>query len=89
MQLRQELHEHNYRYYVENAPVISDQDFDMMMRELQELEARHPEMHDDNSPSQRVGSDISSEFKQVLTAIPCSRFRIPTTARRWLNGMRA
>lgn len=65
MQLRQELHEHNYRYYVENAPVISDQDFDMMMRELQELEARHPEMHDDNSPSQRVGSDISSEFKQV------------------------
>ena len=70
MQLRQELHEHNYRYYVENAPVISDQDFDMMMRELQELEARHPEMHDDNSPSQRVGSDISSEFKQVAHRYP-------------------
>ena len=70
MQLRQELHEHNYRYYVENAPVISDQDFDMMMRELQGLEARHPEMHDDNSPSQRVGSDISSEFKQVAHRYP-------------------
>ena len=70
IQLRKELHEHNYRYYVENAPAISDQDFDMMMRELQELEARHPEMHEDNSPSQRVGSDISSDFKQVAHRYP-------------------
>ena len=70
MQLRKELHEHNYRYYVENSPVISDEEFDMMMRELQQLEARHPEMHDDNSPSQRVGSDITSEFKQVAHRYP-------------------
>ena len=70
MQLRKELHEHNYRYYVENSPVISDEEFDMMMRELQQLEARHPEMHDDNSPSQRVGSDSTSEFKQVAHRYP-------------------
>lgn len=64
-QLRAELHEHNYRYYVANSPTIGDMEFDMMMRELQELEARHPEMDDPNSPTQRVGSDISREFVQV------------------------
>ena len=58
-QLREELHLHNYKYYVENAPVISDQEFDRLMRELQDLEARHPEHYDLNSPSVRVGSDIS------------------------------
>ena len=57
LQLRKELHEHNHRYYVLNQPVISDQDFDFLMHELQELEARHPEMADPNSPSVRVGSD--------------------------------
>lgn len=68
--MRKELHEHNYRYYVLNAPVIGDMEFDMMMRELQELEARHPEMADDNSPTQRVGSDISHEFVQVEHRYP-------------------
>ena len=53
-QLREELHLHNYKYYVENAPVISDQEFDRLMRELQDLEARHPEHYDPNSPSVRV-----------------------------------
>ncbi len=70
LQLRSELHEHNRRYYVENAPVITDMEFDMMMRELQDLEARHPEMSDDNSPTQRVGSDINREFTQVEHRYP-------------------
>lgn len=70
MQLRQELHEHNYKYYVLNQPVITDQEFDAMMRELQDLEARHPELYDDNSPTQRVGSDLGGEFKQVAHKYP-------------------
>lgn len=70
LQLRQELHEHNHKYYVLNQPSISDQEFDFMMHELQELEARHPEMADPDSPTQRVGSDISTEFKQVAHKYP-------------------
>ena len=69
-QLRKELHEHNYRYYVQNQPTISDQDFDFMMHELQDLESRHPEMADLNSPTQRVGSDLNAEFKQVEHKYP-------------------
>lgn len=70
LQLRAELHEHNQRYYVQNAPVITDMEFDMMMKELQELEVRHPEMADENSPTQRVGSDINREFTQVEHRYP-------------------
>ena len=70
LELRQQLHEHNYKYYVLNAPTISDQDFDFMMQELQELEAKHPEMDDPNSPTKRVGSDLNSEFKQVAHKYP-------------------
>ena len=70
LQLRKELHEHNHRYYVENAPVISDQAFDALMDELMQLEARHPELADPNSPSVRVGSDLSHEFNQVVHARP-------------------
>jgi len=69
-QLRRELHEHNHRYYVENQPSISDYDFDQLMHELQALEARHPEMTDPNSPTQRVGSDLQSEFRQVVHKYP-------------------
>ena len=69
-QLRSELHDHNYRYYVLNQPVISDQEFDFKMKELQELEARHPEMADPNSPTQRVGSDLNQEFQQVAHRYP-------------------
>lgn len=68
--LRQQLHEHNYKYYVLNQPTISDQEFDFLMHELQELEARHPEMADPNSPTQRVGSDISQDFVQVTHRYP-------------------
>lgn len=70
LQLRKELHEHNYRYYVLNQPTIGDMEFDMMMHELQDLEARHPEIADPTSPTQRVGSDISKEFKQVVHRYP-------------------
>ena len=69
-QLRKELHAHNYNYYILNAPVISDQEFDRLMRELQDLEAKHPEHYDENSPSVRVGSDISKEFRQVEHRYP-------------------
>ena len=69
-QLRRELHEHNYRYYVQNQPTISDQEFDLLMHELQDLEARHPDMADPNSPTQRVGSDLQSEFRQVPHKYP-------------------
>ena len=70
IELRQLLHEHNYRYYVENRPLIGDQEFDMLMHELQELESHHPELFDSNSPTQRVGSDIQSEFRQVEHRYP-------------------
>ena len=70
LQLRNELHLHNYRYYVLNQPVIGDEEFDRLMHELQQLEERHPELFDPNSPTQRVGSDIQQEFKQVKHRYP-------------------
>ena len=70
IQLRKELHEHNYKYYVLNSPDISDFEFDTLMHELQDLEARHPDMADPNSPSQRVGSDLNQEFTQVEHKYP-------------------
>lgn len=68
--LRKELNRHNYNYYVLNAPEISDRQFDDMMHELQELEERHPEMSDPNSPTQRVGSDRSNDFEPVTHKRP-------------------
>lgn len=70
LQLRATLHEHNYKYYVLNAPVISDQEFDHLMRELQDLEAQHPEMADSNSPTMRVGSDLNKDFRQIKHRYP-------------------
>ena len=70
LELRQLLHEANHRYYVLNQPVLSDQDFDFMMHELEDLERRHPEMADPNSPTQRVGSDLQTEFRQVEHRYP-------------------
>ena len=69
-ELRRQLEFHNHKYYVENAPEISDFDFDRMMRELQELEAAHPEFADPDSPTARVGSDISAEFATVRHRYP-------------------
>ena len=68
--LRRTLEQHNYQYYVENNPTISDFEFDLMMRELQDLEAAHPEYDDPNSPTRRVGSDLTSEFRTVKHRFP-------------------
>ena len=64
-ELERELEHHSYKYYVENAPEISDFEFDALLRELQDLEARHPESADPNSPTKRVGSDLTTEFQSV------------------------
>jgi len=69
-QLREELHRHNHNYYVLNAPEIDDQTFDFLMRELQDLEAKHPECHDENSPTMRVGSDLNKNFEQIAHKYP-------------------
>lgn len=69
-QLRRVLNEHNYNYYVLNSPTINDKEFDVMLRKLQDLEAAHPEFYDPYSPTQRVGSDITQGFKQVVHERP-------------------
>lgn len=68
--LREALEQHNYNYYVLSAPTISDREFDEMMKELQVLEEAHPEYADPHSPTQRVGSDLSKEFEQVVHKYP-------------------
>lgn len=68
--LRRTLERHNYLYYVENSPEISDFEFDLLMRELQDLEAAHPELDDPNSPTRRVGSDLTAEFHTVRHRFP-------------------
>ncbi|MBQ2394720.1 MAG: NAD-dependent DNA ligase LigA, partial [Alistipes sp.] len=69
-ELREKLNYHNHKYYVENSPEISDYDFDMMLRELQDLECQYPEYDDPNSPTKRVGSDITTEFQTVAHRFP-------------------
>lgn len=69
-ELRQQLNEHNHNYYVLNQPTISDQEFDRLMRELQDLEQSYPQYADPLSPTQRVGSDINKAFKQVVHRRP-------------------
>ena len=69
-ELRIELERHNHNYYVLNNPTISDQEYDAMMRELQELEADNPQYFDPLSPTQRVGSDLSQGFTQVAHERP-------------------
>ena len=68
--LRAELNRHNHNYYVLNAPEIGDKEFDMMMKELEQLEAQHPEWDDPLSPTRRVGSDINKSFTQVAHIHP-------------------
>ena len=68
--LREALEQHNYNYYALSAPTISDREFDEMMKELQVLEEAHPEYADPHSPTQRVGSDLSKEFEQVVHKYP-------------------
>ena len=68
--LRKELEQHNYNYYVLSAPTISDFEFDEKMRELQELEQAYPAYDDPDSPTHRVGSDLSKEFAKVVHQYP-------------------
>ncbi len=68
--LREELHQHNYNYYVLNTPVVSDMEFDFLLRELQDLENQYPEYKDENSPTMRVGSDLNKNFTQVAHKYP-------------------
>ncbi|GET34746.1 DNA ligase [Prolixibacter bellariivorans] len=70
LELREELEQHNYNYYVLNQPIIGDETFDHLMNELIELEKEAPELNDSNSPSQRVGSDINQQFTQVRHTYP-------------------
>ena len=68
--LRDELEQHNYNYYVLSSPTISDLEFDIKLRQLQELEAAYPEFSDPNSPTRRIGSDINTTFRQVKHQYP-------------------
>ena len=70
LSLRKLLEYHNYKYYIENSPEISDIEFDQLMHELEKLEALHPELYDPNSPTLRVGQDINQEFTQVFHKYP-------------------
>ena len=63
LELRKILHEHNHLYYVKNEPKISDYEFDLMLNELEKLELEYPEFDDPNSPTKRVGSSLSNDFK--------------------------
>lgn len=69
-ELRNILNDYNHKYYVENTPVVSDFEFDTLLRQLQDLEAAYPEFYDPNSPTMRVGSDISNEFISVEHSFP-------------------
>ena len=69
-ELREKLNFHNHKYYVENAPTISDYEFDQMLRELIELETFYPHLRDENSPSMRVGSDLTNSFESVEHRFP-------------------
>lgn len=68
--LRDQINRHNHSYYVENAPTIGDREFDMLLKELEELEKQHPEFDDPLSPTHRVGSDLTEGFEQVRHLYP-------------------
>lgn len=68
--LRERLHRHNFEYYVQNNPTVSDLEFDKLLKQLIELETQYPEYYDPNSPSMRVGSDINKNFNQVQHQYP-------------------
>src|SRR5918911_435444 len=69
-QLRRQIDYHNYKYYVEAAPEISDREFDRLLDELKQLEAKHPELVTPDSPTQRVGGQPIEDFKTVTHRVP-------------------
>lgn len=88
-QLRRELNDHNYRYYVENAPVIDDREFDRLMHELEDLEHAYPELDDPLSPTHRVGSDISKGFEQAEHVYPMLSLGNTYSRLKWISGSTA
>ena len=68
--LRKELHKHNYNYYVLDNPTISDYEFDLKLKDLKKLEDLHPEFYDSNSPTVRVGGDITKNFETIVHNSP-------------------
>lgn len=87
-QLRRELNDHNYRYYVENAPVIGDREFDELMHELEALEREHPELDDPLSPTHRVGSDLTKGFEQtehIHPMLSLANTYSPAEVEQWLE----
>ncbi|MCL2194623.1 MAG: NAD-dependent DNA ligase LigA [Oscillospiraceae bacterium] len=91
-QLRNEIHYHNQKYYVDDAPEIADRDFDMLLRELENLEAAHPELVTADSPTQRVGGDASAQFTPVAHAVPLQSLQDlfdESELRGWLDGLLA
>ena len=89
--LRRELNEHNYRYYVENSPVVSDREFDDMMHELEALEREHPELDDELSPTHRVGSDLGKGFLQaghIYPMLSLGNTYSPEEVEQWLDRTR-
>ncbi|MDE7376287.1 MAG: NAD-dependent DNA ligase LigA, partial [Muribaculaceae bacterium] len=86
--LRDELNEHNHRYYVLNEPVVSDREFDEMMHRLERLEKEHPEYADPLSPTQRVGSDLTKGFEQhahVYPMLSLSNTYSPEEVDQWVE----
>ena len=87
-ELRERLNYLNYKYYVEAQPIATDYEFDMLLRELQDLEALHPEFDDPNSPTRRVGSDLTNSFRSVQHAYPMlslSNTYSPDELHEWID----
>lgn len=88
LRLREQLEQHNHAYYVLNAPTISDKEFDMMLKRLEELEKEHPEFDDPLSPTHRVGSDITKGFEQhphVYPMLSLSNTYSPEEVDQWVE----
>ncbi|MCL2445486.1 MAG: NAD-dependent DNA ligase LigA [Oscillospiraceae bacterium] len=91
-ELRKLIEYHNHKYYVLDAPEIADHDYDMLLRELEDLEAAHPELVTADSPTQRVGGDVSAQFTPVAHAVPLQSLQDlfdENELQSWLNGVLA
>ncbi len=73
--LKKEIEKHNYHYYVLNSPLISDFEYDLLLAELEALEKKYPEYASKESPTTKVGSDLTKGFKTIPTPIQCYLFR--------------
>ena len=80
------LHHYNYLYYVKNESAVSDYEFDQLLKELEGLEQQFPDLADENSPTKRVGGDITKNFETLSINIPCYPYPIRTLKKKLLNG---